>query len=115
AAPAPRKGAFAPLPGRGSAGQVASGDWPLSVQPLGACGVLASSSYGGPFLCPHQRRRAAEEPDEIPALIKKQGRHDAVAIDFNSTEKPSSARRLMRRRACVSGRRRSKWVGPRSL
>src|SRR5262249_37002144 len=61
------------------------------------------------------RRRAAEQREELASLIKKLRRHDAVAIDFNSTEKPSSARRLMRRRACVSGRRRSKWVGPRSL
>src|SRR5260370_41766833 len=50
---------------------------------------------------------------------EKLRRHDGVAIDFNSAEKPKPARRLMRRRACASGRRRSQgggrsplWKGP---
>src|SRR5262245_39835687 len=66
----------------------------------------------------HERprsRRAAEKRDELAPFIKKLAGHEAVATGLSSTEKPSSARRLTSRRACVSGRRRSKWVEPRSL
>src|SRR5262245_11835314 len=61
------------------------------------------------------RRRAAEQREELAPPIKKLMGHEAVATGLSSTEKPSWARRLTRRRACVSGRRRSKWVAPRSL
>jgi hypothetical protein len=56
--------------------------------------------------------RAASEGDaevlEALASIKKLIAHATAATGLSSTEKPSSARRLTRRRACVSGRRRTK-------
>src|SRR5262249_23762180 len=53
-------------------------------------------------------RRAAEQHDELATPIKKLTAHETAAAGLSSTEKPSAARRLTRRRACVSGRRRSK-------
>jgi hypothetical protein len=51
---------------------------------------------------------ATEQRDELAPPIKKLTAHETAAAGLSSTEKPSSARRLTRRRACVSGRRRSK-------
>src|SRR5215831_14189244 len=55
---------------------------------------------------PH--RHTAKRCDELATSIKKLTAHETAAAGLSSTEKPSSARRLTRRRACVSGRRRSK-------
>src|SRR5207253_3590437 len=56
-------------------------------------------------------RYAAEQCDERASFIKKLVGHEAVATGLSSTEKPRSAKRLRRRRACVSGRSEERRVG----
>ena len=54
------------------------------------------------------RRCEQQTETEIAPSIKKLTGHEAATGELSSTEKPSSARRLTRRRACAAGLRRSK-------
>src|SRR5262245_46706042 len=78
-----------------------------------SCRAVEKPDHRNRRLLPARRERprrddATEQRDELAPPIKKLTAHETAAAGLSSTEKPSSARRLTRRRACVSGRRRSK-------
>ena len=95
--------------------------WPLAAraqppQRMRRIGVLMTHPDSDPefraFLAavprlPSQGRAITQQRNAYDRQ-KKLIAHETAAAGLSSTEKPSSARRLTRRRACVSGRRRSK-------